>query len=284
MPRFRLQIEYVGTRYRGWQVQANARTVQGELIGALRELSGRNDLELQGAGRTDAGVHALQQVAHLELQTQLSPERLRQALNDALPSDINVLALESAPHRFHARHDAVARSYLYQVARRRTAFAKPYVWWVKDELEIGRMQTAAAHFVGMKDFGSFSAEEREGASTKVLVDEVRIAEVGDLILLRVAGSHFIWKMVRRMVGVLVEVGRGSLGPGDVERFLRERSGDPAKATAPPSGLFLERVFYDGDERDLPLRPAVALPAAPAASREQPRRLTTSSRSRASGRT
>ena len=284
MPRFRLTIEYAGTRYRGWQVQANARTVQGELLGALRGISGRSDLELQGAGRTDAGVHALQQIAHLELRTELSPEKLRQALNDALPSDINVLALASAPHRFHARHDAVARSYLYQIARRRTAFAKPFVWWVKDELEAGRMQAAAARFVGMKDFGSFSAEDREGASTKVLVEDVRVGEQDDLILVRVLGSHFIWKMVRRMVGVLVEVGRGSLQPQHVERFLSDRSGIPAELTAPPSGLFLERVFYEGDEQDIPLRPALPLPAAPESGHARPRRSTTSSRPRGSART
>src|SRR4051812_28521066 len=127
MARFKLTIEYAGTKYSGWQIQKNARTVQGEIDAAIREVSRRREFELYGAGRTDAGVHALAQVAHLDLYTALPPETLRTRVNDALPADIHITALEKAPHRFHARHDAVARSYLYQIARRKTAFFKPYV-------------------------------------------------------------------------------------------------------------------------------------------------------------
>src|SRR5436305_9382120 len=112
MPRFKLRLEYVGTRYSGWQIQKNARTVQGELQQAIAEAGGRRDFELYGSGRTDAGVHALGQVAHLELQTTLLPDKLRYAINDLLPADINVLSLEKALHRFHARHGAIGRSYL----------------------------------------------------------------------------------------------------------------------------------------------------------------------------
>jgi tRNA pseudouridine38-40 synthase len=149
MSRFKLLIEYAGTRYSGWQIQKNARTVQGEIDRAVREASGRKDFELYGSGRTDAGVHALAQVAHLELYTTLSPELLRRKINDELPADIHVRQVAAAPHRFHARHDAVARTYLYQVSRRRTAFAKPYVWWVREPLDPGRMREAAGLFVGM---------------------------------------------------------------------------------------------------------------------------------------
>ena len=124
MPRFKLRVEYAGTRYSGWQIQKNARTVQGALGEAVIEATGERTFELYGAGRTDAGVHALNQVAHLDVRTTLPPESLRRRLNDALPSDINVLAVDKAPHRFHARHDAVSRAYVYQIAQRRTAFAK----------------------------------------------------------------------------------------------------------------------------------------------------------------
>ena len=124
MPRYKLTIEYAGTKYSGWQIQQNARTVQGEIDGAVREVTGRKDFELYGSGRTDAGVHALAQVAHLDVATNLPPESLRRKLNDELPADINILTAQVVPHRFHARHDAVARRYLYQVATRRTAFAK----------------------------------------------------------------------------------------------------------------------------------------------------------------
>ncbi len=258
MPRFKLTIEYAGTRYSGWQIQANARTVQGELARAAREATGARDIELYGAGRTDAGVHALRQVAHLDVPARVPPETLRQRLNDALPSDINVLRVDPVPHRFHARHDAVARSYIYQLARRRTAFAKSLVWWVRDPLSVDAMQRAAARLVGRHDFRSFSDDDPQEKSTEVELDTLAVYEDGDLILVHVEGSHFIWKMVRRIVGVLVAVGRGDLDEADVERFLRDVSPVPATLTAPASGLFLERVYYPGDRRDQPVVPASVL--------------------------
>ena len=243
MSRFKLLIEYAGTRYSGWQIQKNARTIQGELAAAISAATSVAEFELYGAGRTDAGVHALGQVAHLDLAVNTPPDVLRWQINDALPPDINVLVVEKVPHRFHARHDALARSYLYQVSRRRTAFAKPFVWWVKDDLHVRAMREAARALAGRHDFRSFTDEDPELASTVVEVEGLDLKEAGDLVLVRITGSHFIWKMVRRIVGALVEVGRGNLGAGDIERLLREKSGEPAKWTAPPSGLFLEKVRY-----------------------------------------
>jgi tRNA pseudouridine38-40 synthase len=260
LSRFKLVLEYAGTRYSGWQIQKNARTVQGEIAAAVRAVSNRTDFDLQGSGRTDAGVHALGQVAHLDLDTRLAPLALKHALNDHLPADVHILSVERVSRRFHARHAAVARSYLYQVSRRRTALAKPFVWWIKDPLDADRMKEAARLFLGMNDFRSFTDAEAEEASTRVLVDKVEVGEEGALILVRIRGSHFLWKMVRRIVGVLVEVGRGSMAGADVARFLREASGAPARVTAPPSGLFLETVFYEEDAADAPLRAVVQVPA------------------------
>jgi tRNA pseudouridine38-40 synthase len=253
MARFKVCIEYAGTRYSGWQIQTNARTIQGEIDRALREVTKQRTFELYGSGRTDAGVHALEQVAHLDLSTSLPPDTLRRRLNDALPSDINILRIEAAPRRFHARHDAVARSYLYQIARRRTAFAKSFVWWIKEDLDLGLLRTTGALFAGMNDFQSFTDNDADETSTLVALERVEVAEDGDLVVIRIEGSHFLWKMVRRLVGVMVEVGRGGLTPGDAQRFLRETSGKPAELTAPASGLFLERVYYPGDRRRPPLR-------------------------------
>jgi tRNA pseudouridine38-40 synthase len=286
VPRFKLTIEYTGTRYSGWQIQKNAKTVQGEIDRAVRTVTGRKDFELYGSGRTDAGVHALAQVAHLDVSTNLSPESLRGRLNDELPADINILAAEVVPHRFHARHDAVARRYLYQIARRRTAFAKAYVWWVKEPIVADRMREAGRLFVGMKDFESFAASargprgptgsprpervERRGEprpptaavslerSTLVLIERLDIAEQGDLMLVAIEGSHFLWKMVRRIVGVLVEIGRGGLEPTAAATFLAESSAAPARLTAPSSGLFLERVYYQHDGRATALRAATPI--------------------------
>ena len=217
-------------------------------------------MEIYGSGRTDAGVHALGQVAHVELAASVKPDVLRIQLNDELPSDVHVLAAQPVGRRFHARHGALSRSYLYQISRRRTALAKPFVWWVKDDLDARKMAQAAALFRGMHDFRSFTDADPEEASTRVLLDSCEVVEEGALVLVRVVGSHFLWKMVRRLVGVLAGVGRGTLGIADVAGFLDARSDVPAQLTAPPSGLFLEGVYYEGDAGAPPIRAAVPVSA------------------------
>jgi tRNA pseudouridine38-40 synthase len=159
MPRFKVCLEYLGTRYSGWQVQQNARTVQGEVQQAIQRAAGTADFEFYGSGRTDAGVHALAQVAHLDIETDLAAEQLCRRINAELPSDIHVLRIDPAHPRFHARHHAVARSYLYQISRRRTAFGKKLVWWIREDLDLARMREAGALFVGMKNYRSFTADE-----------------------------------------------------------------------------------------------------------------------------
>jgi tRNA pseudouridine38-40 synthase len=248
MARFKVYLEYEGTRYSGWQVQKNARTIQGELLDAAREIFNTTELEFYGSGRTDAGVHALRQVAHLDVKTMLAPEIIRMKFNDKLPSDINILEIEKASKNFHARHDAVSRSYIYQISRRRTAFGKRFVWWIKDELNQNKMEEAAKLFKGMKDFQSFTSDDPEEKSTKVLIDGITFQVAGELILMRIEGSHFLWKLVRQIVGVIAEVGRGKLTVRQVESFFSIKSDIPAKLTAPPSGLFLERVYYPGDKK------------------------------------
>ena len=249
MPTWKLEIEYEGTRYRGWQIQHNTKTVQGEMEKAARELFA-DRVEIFGAGRTDAGVHALGQVAHLKapfLKTNITPKQIQFGFNDVLPHDINILKVTNAPERFHARHDAFARYYLYQISIRRTAFAKSLVWWIKDELDVDAMRAAAALLPGTHDFQTFAElEEDKKQSTIVKVDHSEIFIDGDLICFRIGASHFLWKMVRRIVGMLAEVGRGNISDDDFGRLLKFRSDAPAKFTAPPSGLYLERVLYKED--------------------------------------
>ena len=256
---WRLDIEYDGKRYGGWQRQERQRTVQGELMKAAETFLDQR-VEVGGSGRTDAGVHALGQVAHLRVKEpvkNLTATRLRHGVNDLLPHDINVLRASHAPAHFHARRDAVARLYLYQISTRRTAFARPYVWWVKDRLDMSSMAGACAHVKGRHDFRSFCESPEAHGSTVVEVSEAMIRAEGDLILFRVGASHFLWKMVRRLVGTLVEVGRGRERPARVRQLLETHSREPARWTAPPSGLFLERVLYRGDAG--PPAPAPAFP-------------------------
>ena len=256
MPTYRLTLEYDGTRFHGWQVQQNARSIAGELHRALAA-AGVEVRELGGSGRTDAGVHALAQVAHLRLARRIEPARLRRELNDRLPPDIHVVAAAAAAERFHARHDAVSRAYLYQLARRRTAFHKRFVWWVRKPLDLAAMRDAAAAFEGRHDFRLFCERPQEQGSTLVEVESLVVVPEGGLVLVRIAASHFLWKMVRRLVGTLVRVGWGEADRRAVERLLAGdgAAGSPAEWTAPPSGLFLERVLYPGEG---PLAPARAV--------------------------
>ncbi|HLX10618.1 MAG TPA: tRNA pseudouridine(38-40) synthase TruA [Thermoanaerobaculia bacterium] len=272
---YRLTLEYEGTRYHGWQEQQNARSVAGELRRALQEALGEGNpvKELGGSGRTDAGVHALAQTAHLRLARAIDPAGLRREVNDRLPADIHLLDLAPAAAGFHARHSALARSYLYQISRRRTALGKRYVWWVKRQLALDKIAAAAGLLPGKHDFRLFCERPAEQPSTLVVVDSAEVAAAGSLILCRLVASHFLWKMVRRVAGALVRAGAGEL---DLETFAVLLDADPARLarlagpggppmhpaewTAPPSGLFLERVLYAGDPPLPPLAAAAAVVA------------------------
>lgn len=260
MGRYKIYVEYEGTRYEGWQKQKTARTVQGEIEKAIKKALESDEFEFQGAGRTDAGVHALEQVAHLEIKTGLSVESMRRRINDELPADIDILKIERSPRNFHARHDAIARSYIYQISRRRTAFGKKWVWWVKDDLNLKEMQKTTGIFTGMNDFASFVeiGSDDGKISTKVLIEEIRMKEAGNLILIRICASHFMWKLVRRLVGVIVEVGKKRLSLEEAGEFLTRKSPQIAQWTAPPSGLFLERVYYPGEKREQTLEPIMRI--------------------------
>jgi tRNA pseudouridine38-40 synthase len=202
-----------------------------------------------GSGRTDAGVHASAQVAHLRAKPKgpVAPQMLLRALNNSLPADIAVLQVEEAPARFHARHDAISRSYIYQIARRKTAFSKKFVWWIKEPLDVDRMQRAAELISGRHDFARFYSKDSSGGkeSTIVVVASAAIEQDDGMLLFRIEASHFIWKMVRRLVGTLVKVGLGEITVAEFGALINNKGPmhDVAAWTAPASGLFLENVRY-----------------------------------------
>jgi len=255
---WKLTLEYDGTRYYGWQEQKNARTVAGELRIAAEALFSK-PVEIAGAGRTDSGVHALGQVARLRTDWRQKAVDLLHGLNDKLPPDINVLKVEEAKAGFDPRREALARYYIYQISSRRTAFAKRFVWWVKDGLDQPAMREAAKSLIGRHDFACFADKRAEEGSTIVVVNNIDFRTEGDLLLFRIGASHYLWKMVRRVVGALVEVGRGSITAAEFSNLINspgEGAGtfDIAAHTAPPSGLFLERVLYPGDKHPSELAP------------------------------
>jgi tRNA pseudouridine38-40 synthase len=255
MPTYKLTIEYEGTRYSGWQAQGNTpKTVQGNLLRAAAQVLG--DVDIGGAGRTDSGVHAAAQVAHLRAHKAIDPLQLTRKINDLLPHDIAIINASRVNDRFHARHDALSRVYLYQIATRRTAFAKPFVWWIKDRLDVQAIEAAAKLLEGRHDFSAFSDKRmKEEESRIVVVERCDVVGSGDLILVRIAASHFLWKMVRKLVAFFVEIGRGNATAAQLELLLQPNARN-VEPTAPPSGLFLEAVTYRGETFERPLVPIV----------------------------
>jgi len=194
-------------------------------------------------------------VARLRTDGRQKRGELLHALNDRLPADINILEVKETRAGFDPRKEALARYYLYQISTRRTALAKRFVWWVRDRLDEAKMREAAHSLLGRHDFASFCDKRAGDGSTIVVVNDVQFGTDGDLLLFRIGASHFLWKMVRRIVGALVEVGRGSISAGEFANLIDSRQGtnriktfDVASHTAPPSGLFLERVVYDENDK------------------------------------
>jgi tRNA pseudouridine38-40 synthase len=251
---WKLTIEYDGTKYSGWQEQNNARTVMGHLRSAAEQFFD-GTVDIQGAGRTDAGVHARAQVAHLKVRRKEADKRrwpkadeILLAINSRLPSDVCLLDVAEAASSFHARHDAIARTYIYQISTRRTAFFKKFVWWIRQPLNVEAMSAAAQKLAGRHNFSAFRAEDksRPDESPIVVVEECGIEAEGDLIIFRITASHFMWRMVRRVVGALVKLGLGEITEADFYSLLEGKKDprlDVAAWTAPASGLFLDRVTY-----------------------------------------
>lgn len=259
---YRLTLEYEGTRFQGWQRQGEGqqaqgvRTVANTLERILHE-AGLHPIALAGSGRTDAGVHALAQVAHLHLPaTQApAPAELQRIFDQKLPVDVAVAKVERCDPGFHARHDAISRSYLYQISRRRSGLAKPYIWWIKAPLDLEALRQAWACFEGFRDLSAFA--DLEGEDPRVEVQACEFIEEGGLLVLRVTASHFLRKQVRRMVGAAVACGLGRFRPEEVLRDLERPRPDSAlrwsDQAAAASGLFLESVRYPGDPGPAPLR-------------------------------
>jgi len=246
MSRFRLLIEYDGSQYHGWQQNAGVQTIQGEMLRACQKIFNTKKIELYGAGRTDAGVHALGQVAHLDVSTEMHAKTILSRLNEILPYDIHVLTLQKCDAGFHARYNAVARSYVYIISRRRSAFGKRYVWWVKEDLSVSKMQEAAVILRGFHDFSSFGATTAEEKSALVDISYLDVRESGNQVVIHLLGSHFLWMMVRRITGVLVHAGKGKLAVKEIQDFMDQYSERPSQLAAPPSGLYLQRVYYPGE--------------------------------------
>jgi len=245
MPRIKLTLEYDGSAYVGWQVQPNGRSIQGALKDALEKLLGEA-VEPMSAGRTDAGVHALGQVACFDTSRVLPLKAYWRGLNGLLPEDIAVVDAVEAPADFDPRRWSLGKRYRYRVSNRRSRspLRRRTHWEVFAPLEVGPMREAAAHLLGRHDFSAFRAADCEAKHPVREVTSLTVeGQGGDEIILEVAGTAFLKHMVRNIAGSLVEVGRGKRAPGWMQEVLASRDRTRAGATAPAHGLTLVEVFY-----------------------------------------
>jgi tRNA pseudouridine38-40 synthase len=248
----KLTVAYDGTAYAGWQMQPSEPTVQAAIEAAWQEIT-REDIRVTAAGRTDAGVHALGQVVGIATQSQLSIGDLHRGLNAVLPEDVAVVAIEEAGDGFHATHDAVGKTYRYQIHTGRTpaVFDRRYSWHYPHELDVAAMHAAAQALLGKHDFSSFESVGSERSSSVRTITEIsvergggeRVDVAGERVTIEVTGDGFLYNMVRAIVGTLVEVGRGNRDASWPAEVLAARDRRAAGQTAPPHGLFLVRVEY-----------------------------------------
>lgn len=236
---------YDGSRYSGWQKQGNTEnTIQGKLERALSSLLGQT-VEVNGSGRTDAGVHARLQAASFRADTSLGPEQILSALRAVLPEDIGIMTLEYAPPRFHARLSCTGKTYVYRIwnSDAPNVFERKYIYFLNERLDVGAMREAARRLYGEHDFASFCTKRNMKKSTVRRVDSVNIIELGGELRLEFSGEGFLYNMVRIMVGTLLEVGRGKLAPCDIDRILEARDRSAAGPLAPAKGLCLQQVTF-----------------------------------------
>ncbi len=245
MRNFKIILQYEGTRYQGWQKQESTEnTLQGRLEALLGKMSGKK-VEVQGSGRTDAGVHALGQVANFKLETHQTPAEIMDYMNRYLPEDVAVIAIEEVPERFHSRLHAKGKTYLYRVMNSPVphVFERRYSWEVAESLDVEAMRRAAACLCGTHDFSAFTSHKKSKKSNVRTIYEINIIEKDDEILLQFYGNGFLYHMVRILVGTLLEVGMGKRNPEEMEKILNSHKRESAGMLVPAKGLILVEVHY-----------------------------------------
>lgn len=243
----RLLIEYDGGRYRGWQKQGkntDADTIQGKLEYVLSKMTGE-EIQLIGSGRTDAGVHALGQVANFHTDCSLSCQEIKSYMTQYLPADIGILNVSDASQRFHSRLNAKEKTYCYRIARSGMShvFDRKYLWYFPEPLDVKKMEQAAAFLTGKHDFKGFSSIKRTKKSTVREIYSIEIKQKEKEIQISFTGNGFLHNMVRILTGTLAEIGCGRKEPEDVLNVFQSKDRQYAGMTAPPQGLFLVSVKY-----------------------------------------
>lgn len=244
MKNIKLTIEYDGTNYSGWQRQANGTTIQEIIEDTLKKITGE-DIRIFGSGRTDAGVHAIAQVANFKTGSRMSPFQLMRALNTSLPRDISIIGSEDADEKFHAQYSAKEKTYLYRILNRqsRSPLERYLSWFVMNDLDMEKMTEAVRMLKGEHDFRAFAHADRSVKTTVRTVRKVSLKRKGDIIELEITAGGFLKRMVRLIAGTLVQVGRDRLSVEQFAQLLSDGKKENRVLAAPPQGLFLKKVKY-----------------------------------------
>lgn len=246
MKNYKITIQYDGTRYKGWQVQKSTdMTIQGKLQGVLEEMTGQS-IEVIGSGRTDAGVHALGQVANFHVPEHFSAQKILDYLNQYLPMDIAVTSIEEVDERFHARYHATEKTYIYRIHTSTipNVFERKYIYTYTEPLDIDKMKQAASVLVGTHDFMAFCGNKKMKKSTVRTVKAIDILQKENEIQISYTGDGFLQQMIRIMTGTLIEVGNGTKQPEDILELLKSKNRQIAGYTVPAEGLILKNVKYE----------------------------------------
>ena len=242
MPRYKIEIEYDGSEFFGWQKQRGERTVQGELERALEEF-GEGRIKVIGAGRTDTGVHALGQAAHFDMKREMAPESLMKALNVKISYDVAVKSAEVADSTFHARYDALRRRYLYVLSKHRSAIGRRFSWLPPFDYNFALLQSLTADIVGEHDFSAFCRRKSRKESSVCTIYHAAWVENEAQCVFEIVGDRFLHSMVRFLVGTMLDIARGRFEPDALPEIIAGGDVRGAGAAAPPQGLFLAQVFY-----------------------------------------
>jgi tRNA pseudouridine38-40 synthase len=245
MTNFKITIEYDGSAYHGWQRQSSERTIQGEIENALKTMTG-NSVAVTGSGRTDAGVHALNQTANFRCAASLTPEVFLKGLNSLLPEDIVISSCKIVPEKFHARYDVKSKVYHYRILNRTlpAAISRQYAWHIRKKLNLSAMQEALCCIIGSHDFKAFEGSGSPRVSTvRCIINADLVKAENDYLVLKIEGDGFLKFMVRNIVGTLVDVGFDKITPHDFKQILISKDRNLAGITAPAHGLFLMDVKY-----------------------------------------
>lgn len=245
MKNYKIIIQYDGTRYKGWQVQkATEMTIQGKIQDVLTAMTGQ-EVEVIGSGRTDAGVHAYGQVANFHVPEHFDAQEILEYLNHYLPMDIAVLSIEEVEERFHARYQAVSKTYMYRIHTSNVpnVFERKYMYTYTEPLDMERMKKAASLMLGTHDFAAFCGNKKMKKSTVRTVTDITFVQTANEIAISYTGDGFLQNMIRIMTGTLIEVGNGTKEPEDLLRILESKTRENAGYTVPPEGLILKEVVY-----------------------------------------